>query len=443
MCDPCKSEVPWSICKDVSTLDRAFSPFVHSRAESGIEVFILANRKFNFRFARMIRRSTEAEVTRLLGKNPAVGLLGPRQVGKTTLAEAISDSFEPAPIYLDLETPEDLAKLGDTGAYFKANEGRLIILDEVQRAPELFAVLRGVIDRRRSRGLRTGQFLILGSASLDLLQQSSESLAGRIAYAELTGFTAAEIDGGNPQSMTKLWLRGGFPDSFLAENDTDSLEWRRDFIRTYLERDVPQLGPRIPATALRRLWTMLAHSQGGQLNTAQLGASLGLSAPTARGYVELLEDLLLVRTLRPWSGNVRKRLVKSPKVYLRDSGITHALLGLETLDDLLGHPVAGPSWEGFIIENLIACLPTGGEVCFYRTAAGAEIDLVIQRGQEITAIEIKRSTAPTLSKGFHLGCADIGATERFVVYPGDERFPLTKDTEAIPLVELMVLLREK
>jgi len=391
----------------------------------------------------MIRRITEAAVKNALGKNPAVGLLGPRQVGKTTLAEAIVDASEPEPIYLDLENPEDLAKLGDPGAYFRANEGRLIILDEVQRAPELFAVLRGVIDRRRRRGLRTGQFLILGSASLDLLQQSSESLAGRIAYKELTGLTAEEVGKGGHQNLSALWLRGGFPDSFLAADDADSLDWRRDFIRTYLERDVPQLGPRIPATALRRLWTMLAHSQGGQLNTAQLGASLGLSAPTARGYVELLEDLLLVRTLRPWSGNVGKRLVRSPKVYLRDSGITHALLGLETLDDLLGHPVAGASWEGFVIENLSACLPARAEAWFYRTAAGAEIDLVIQRGQKITAIEIKRSTAPKLTKGFHHGCADIGATERFVVYPGDERFPLTKDVEAISLRELMSLLSEK
>jgi len=388
----------------------------------------------------MIERSKEAEVKRLLGKYPAVGLLGPRQVGKTTLAEAIADSFAPEPIYLDLETPEDLAKLGDPGAYFKAHEGRLIILDEVQRAPELFAVLRGVIDRRRRRGWRTGQFLILGSASLDLLRQSSESLAGRIAYTELTGLTVAEIGEANFSNNVPLWLRGGFPDSYLAENDADSLEWRLDFIRTYLERDVPQLGPRIPATALRNLWTMLAHSQGGQLNIAQLAAGLGLSAPTVRGYVELLADLLLVRTLRPWSGNIGKRLVKSPKVYLRDSGITHALLSLETLDDLLGHPVAGPSWEGFVIENLLSCLPARAETWFYRTAAGAEIDLVIQCGPKITAIEIKRSTAPKLSKGFHHGCSDIGATERFAVYPGDERFPLTQNVEAISLVELMSVL---
>ncbi|KXU34814.1 ATPase [Cephaloticoccus capnophilus] len=390
----------------------------------------------------MIERATEAEVKRALGKNAAVGLLGPRQVGKTTLAEAIARAFEPTPIYLDLESPEDLAKLGDPGAYFRANEGRLIILDEVQRAPELFAVLRGVIDRRRRRGLRTAQFLILGSASLDLLRQSSESLAGRIAYTELTGLTAEEIGGGAQPRLSELWLRGGFPDSFLAGDDRDSLDWRRDFIRTYLERDVPQLGPRIPATVLRRLWTMLAHLQGGQLNTAQLGGSLGLSAPTARRYVELLEDLLLVRMLRPWSRNVGKRLVKSPKVYLRDSGLTHALLGLETLDDLLGHPVAGPSWEGFVIENLLSCLPKSAEAWFYRTAAGAEIDLVIQRGQAVTAIEIKRSSAPTVSKGFYLGCADIGASARFVVYPGEERFPLGKDTEAISLVELMALLHE-
>jgi predicted AAA+ superfamily ATPase len=384
----------------------------------------------------MIVRKTQTEIMGLLEEYPAVAVLGPRQVGKTTLAETIASLVTPDPIYLDLESPTDLAKLQEPENYFEIHNGKLIILDEVQRIPELFAVLRGVIDRRRRQGYRTGQFLILGSASLDLLQQSSESLAGRIAYKELSGITVDELADSEDQDI--LWLRGGFPDSYLAKNDTASLRWRMNFISTYLERDVPQLGPRIPANILRKLWTMLAHSQSSQLNIAQIGASLGVAPPTAKRYIALLEDLLLVRTLQPWSGNVGKRLVKSPKVYLRDSGITHALLHLTTLDDLLGHPVAGASWEGFVIENLLSCLPIGATAWFYRTAAGAEIDLVIEQSKkQLIAIEVKRSLAPTLSKGFYLGCNDIGASQRFVVYPGKERFPIGSEIMAIPLLEMM------
>jgi len=390
----------------------------------------------------MIERTTAAEIRELLGEFPAVGLLGPRQVGKSTLAKQITASFENEPIYLDLEIPSDLKKLKDPEAYFKENLGRLMILDEVQRAPELFTVLRGVIDQARWEGHGTGQFLVLGSASLDLLQQSSESLAGRIAYKELGGFTPEEVPTPAPMTISPLWLRGGFPGSFLARTDAASFRWRDSFIRTYLEREVPQFGPRIPATTLRRLWTMLAHSQGGQLNIAQLAGSLGLSSPTVRGYVELLEDLLLVRTLRPWWVNIGKRLVKSPKVYIRDSGLTHALLGIGTLDDLFGHPIAGASWEGFVIENLLSCLPTSASAWFYRTVVGAEIDLVIECPSKRLAIEIKHSTAPSVSKGFYIACEDIGATARFVVYPGSERFPLGKDTEAISLPDMMALLRK-
>jgi len=389
----------------------------------------------------MIERQSEVQIRELLSEYPAVALLGPRQVGKSTLAKRIAASWEPEPVYLDLERPSDLKKLSDPEVYFKANAGRLVILDEVQRAPELFTVLRGAIDRGRDAGHGTGQFLILGSASLDLLQQSSESLAGRIAYQELSGFTPEEVPEPGAGTASGLWLRGGFPGSFLAKSDVASMRWRDNFIRTYLERDVPQFGARIPATVLRRLWTMLAHSQGGQLNTTQLGASLGITDKTAKSYIALLEDLLLVRTLRPWWVNVGKRLVKAPKVYIRDSGLTHALLGLGTLDDLLGHPVAGASWEGFVIENLLSCLSTLASAWFYRTAAGAEVDLVIEHGLRLTAIEIKRSTAPQVSKGFYIGCDDIGATARFVVYPGNERFPLGKNTEAIPLRELMALIR--
>jgi len=389
----------------------------------------------------MIVRRAEAKIREKMRHYPAVALLGPRQVGKSTLAKRIAASWAPEPVYLDLERPSDLKKLSDPEVYFEANAGRLVILDEVQRAPELFTVLRGAIDRGRDAGRETGQFLILGSASLDLLQQSSESLAGRIAYQELSGFTPEEVSEQGPETASKLWLRGGFPGSFLAKSDAASLDWRINFIRTYLERDVPQFGPRIPATVLCRLWTMLAHSQGGQLNTTQLAGSLAVTDKTVKGYIGLLEDLLLVCTLRPWWANVGKRLVKAPKVYIRDSGLTHALLGLSTLDDLLGHPVAGASWEGFVIENLISCLPALASAWFYRTAAGAEIDLVIEHGLRMTAIEIKRSTAPNVSKGFHIGCDDIGATARFVVYPGNERFPLGKNTEAIPLRELMALIR--
>ncbi|TAE34039.1 MAG: ATP-binding protein [Cytophagales bacterium] len=384
----------------------------------------------------MIIRKVQADVGQLLAEFPAVGLLGPRQVGKTTLADAVAASVQPTPVYLNLESPTDRAKLDDPEAYFAIHPDRLIILDEIQRVPELFAVLRGVIDNRRRQGFKTGQFLILGSASLDLLQQSSESLAGRIAYQELTGLTSLEIN--SPTEQDKLWLRGGFPDSFLANSDGASLRWRLNFISTYLERDVPQFGPRIPATTLRTLWTMLAHNQGGQLNVAQLGANLDLSAPTVKRYIDLLSDLLLLRVLRPWSGNVGKRLVKAPKVYIRDSGLTHALLNLTSLDDVLGHPVVGASWEGFVLENLLASLPMGVTPWFYRTSAGAEIDLVIeQNAQSRIAIEIKRSSAPTLSKGFYIGCEDIGATKRFLVYPGHECYPIANGVTVMPLAAMM------
>ncbi|MEA5403251.1 ATP-binding protein [Arcicella sp. DC2W] len=386
----------------------------------------------------MIARNSQVEIIELLEEFPAVSILGPRQVGKTTLAEEIASSLSPEPIYLDLESPIDQAKLNDPEAYFELHKGKLIILDEIQRVPELFAILRGVIDRRRRQGFRTAQFLILGSASLDLLKQSSESLAGRIAYKELTGLTALEVNSLSQTSIDMLWLKGGFPDSFLAKTDAASFRWRQNFISTYLERDIPQLGTRIPAVTLRRLWTMLAHHQGGQLNTAQLGASLGITIPTVKRYIELLEDLFLVRTILPWSGNVGKRLVKTPKVYIRDSGLTHALLNLTTQEDLLGHPIVGASWEGFVIENIIACLPQGVSFWFYRTSAGAEIDLVIEiNNQERYAIEIKRSLAPTVSKGFYLGCEDIKATKRYVVYPGKESYPSAEGVKTISLVDLM------
>jgi predicted AAA+ superfamily ATPase len=388
----------------------------------------------------MIKRYAETELVQLLEQFPAAAILGPRQIGKTTLAQQIAARTKPSPVYLDLENPIDLAKLDDPGQYFQTHTDRLIILDEIQRTPGLFQVLRGVIDRRRRAGQQAGQFLILGSASRDLLKQSSESLAGRIAYKELTGLTVSEI---KSKDQETLWLRGGFPDSFLAHDERASMRWRMNFISTYLERDVPQLGPRIPAVTLRRLWTMLAHSQGEQVNVAKLAGGLDVSAHTAKRYIELLEDLLLVRTLRPWAGNIKKRLVKAPKVYIRDSGIAHALLNLMTLDDVLGHPVVGASWEGFALENILSVMPDGATSWFYRTAAGAEIDLVIEQGlRQRLAIEIKRSLAPSVSKGFHLGCEDIKAKHRYIVYPGAEKYPISNGVIVMPLVDMMTELRD-
>ncbi len=388
----------------------------------------------------MIPRQAASRLLELLSRFPAVVLVGPRQVGKTTLARALTAASTVPATHLDLEMPSDRAKLQDPELYLAAQEGRLVVLDEIQRTPDLFPVLRGIIDRRRRKGLRTGQFLILGSASIDLLKQSAETLAGRIAYLELTPLMLGEASGSDAD---RLWLRGGFPDSFLAADDAASLDWRRAFIRTYLERDIPQLGPRIPAETLRRFWTMLAHQQGQTVNAARLAGGLGVSGQTVGRYLDLLVDLLLVRQLRPWAQRIGKRLTRSPKVYLRDSGLAHALLGLAGLDDVLAHPVAGPSWEGFVIENALAAAPEGTQAWFYRTSAGAEIDLVLEppAGGPL-AIEIKRSSAPTIGKGFRIGCDDIGASRRWIVHAGSSRYPIDLETTAIPLLGLGPALRE-
>ena len=387
----------------------------------------------------MIERALKPAVEAMLRRHPAVGLLGPRQAGKTTLALEIA-ARRPH-IYLDLESAPDRARLADPQDYLSRHEDKLVILDEIQRAPGLFQALRGLIDAGRRRGRRSGRFLVLGSASLELLRQSAESLAGRIVYAELGPLDALETRGAH-RGLDRLWLRGGFPDSFLASSGAASLEWRQGFVRTYLERDIPQFGPRVPAETLRRFWTMLAHVQGGVLNAARLASSLGLSGQTVMRYLDLLADLLLVRRLEPWSANVGKRLVRSPKIYIRDSGIAHALLGIGDLESLLAHPVAGPSWEGFAIENLIAAAPTGTRSGFYRTAAGAEIDLVLAPAPARPwAIEVKRSLAPKPERGFHQACADLGAQRRFIVYPGEERFAAGAGVEAIGLAGMMLELR--
>lgn len=390
----------------------------------------------------MIHRLAEARISDLLTRFPAVAVLGPRQVGKTTLARRLVEELGAAAVYLDLELPSHRAKLSDPELYFSSQEDRLVVLDEIQRVPGLFEVLRGVIDERRRQGRRHRQFLLLGSASIDLLQQSSETLAGRIAYSELTPLLAEEVATKKRGDRDRLWLRGGFPDSFLAADEAASVEWREEFIGTYLERDIPLLGPRIPAETLRRFWTMLAHEQGTLLNAASVAGAIGVSGQTVGRYLDLMVDLLLVRRLPPWSKNAGKRLVRSPKVYVRDSGLVHALLGLRDLDAVLGHPVTGGSWEGFVIENLLAAAPSGTSACFYRTAVGAEIDLVLDLPpKERWAIEIKRSSAPVLSKGFYLGCGDIKATRRMVVHAGEDTFGLGDGVEAVSLPGALAALR--
>ena len=390
----------------------------------------------------MLKRQILGDLRQYLHEFPAVAILGPRQVGKTTLARQLADSLlssDSAPaLYLDLEAPTDIAQLSDPAAFFARHADRLVILDEVQRMPGLFATLRGVIDQRRRAGARNEQFLLLGSASIELLSQSSESLAGRLAYVELAPFVVTELPADDAATPGALWLRGGFPDSYLARSDAASLRWRQQFISTYLERDIPQLGPRIPAQTLRQFWTMLAYEQAQLLNAARLASSLGVSGQTVARYLDLLCDLMLVRRLQPWARQSSKRLVKSPKVFVRDSGLVHALLGLGASSLLLSHPVVGGSWEGWIIENLLACAPADTQTSYYRTAVGAEIDLVMELpGGALWAVEIKRSSAPVAGKGFYIACDDLGATRRLLVSSANTRFPMAGGIEHVPLLALM------
>ena len=387
----------------------------------------------------MYQRQSQQKLIQRLQQFPAVGLLGPRQVGKTTLAFA-QKALYPDALYLDLELPSAQRQMDDPEAFLMAHAQQLVILDEVQRMPELFGILRGVIDQRRRMGQASGQFLLLGSATGVLLQQSSESLAGRVAYVELPPLLAPEIFTDQPSvaDLNALWVRGGFPLSWLAPSDADSMTWREVFMATYLEKDIPALGPRIPATTLRRLWTMLAHHQGELLDLSKLAAALAISGQTVSRYIDLLCDLMLVRRLPAWHGNVGKRLIRSPKVYVRDSGLVHALLGLPNLDAVLGHPIAGSSWEGFVLEQLINAAPQA-EASFYRTSNGAEVDLVLTfRNQQTWTIEIKRSSAPTVSKGFYQAATDLGAVRKLLVAPVEQPYPLK---EGIEVVDVMTAIR--
>ena len=383
----------------------------------------------------MLGRQITEKLQAAIAQVPAVALLGARQVGKTTLAKTIAKDIDS--IYLDLEAPEDLLKLSDPTSFLSAHADKLVILDEIQRSPDLFPVLRGLIDKNREQGRGAGQFLLLGSASMDLMRQSSESLAGRISYIEMGGLNVAEING-DQQDRRNLWLRGGFPDSYLSADDDIAMDWLENLIRSYLERDIPQMGFRVPAARLRRLWTMLAHLQGETINYSKLASNLEVDAKTVSNYIDILTDLLLVRRLEPWHANVKKRLVKSPRYYVRDSGILHRLLGINSYDTLLSNPVLGKSWEGFALENILSVLPSRVETYFYRTAAGAEVDLVIKMpSSKIWAIEIKHGVAPKLGKHYSQTCDDFGATHKYILYGGDDEFPVGNDVKIISLSGLM------
>ena len=389
----------------------------------------------------MIPRIVADKVRQALNYQAVVALIGPRQVGKTTLAHQISKEYHKA-LYLDLENQNDRNRLSNPVLFFESMEDRLIILDEIHRVPGLFPTLRGVIDKGRRRKKGKGRFLILGSAGVDLLKQSGESLAGRISYIEIAPFSPLEISK-NRKAYERLWLRGGFPDSYLAKSDTESMILRRDFIRTYLERDVSLFGPRIPTETLERLWTMLSHNQACLLNASKLAKSLGVSAQSITRYIDLLSDLFLIRRLSPYHANIGKRLVKSPKIYIRDSGFVHALLGLESLEQLMGHPVVGMSWEAFVVESLLSLLPWRSPAFFYKTSAGAEIDLLIEnKDQTLWAIEIKRSLSAKVERGFYQACSDLKPARSFIVYAGEDRYPVSNEVEAIGLYAMAQELKK-
>lgn len=388
----------------------------------------------------MIKRKLQQTLLNALATMPVVALLGPRQVGKTTLALEMVGKITKETSYLDLELDSDLAKLSDPEAYLRRFQNKLLIIDEVQRQPDLFRLLRGLVDIRKRAGEKTGQFLLLGSASRDLIQHSSETLAGRIRYLELQPFNLYDIhlDQFFPVDIERLWFRGGFPDSYLAESDENSWNWRGDFITSYVEKDIPLMGPQISSTTMKRLWSMLAHNNAQQINYSKLGKSLGVSYKTIKSYVDTLTDFYMLRQIQPWSGNTKKRLVKAPKIYLRDSGLAHRFLNISDFESLLGHPAIGASWEAFIIENILNNITDKWRVSFYRTSAQAEIDLVLEGPKNETwAVEIKRSSSPRVSKGFHFGCDDIKATRKFVIYSGEDNYPLSNDIEVMGLLAFL------
>ncbi len=369
-----------------------------------------------------IKRYISNVIKKRLKNNPAVAILGPRQCGKSTLAKKIMQDFSNS-IYLDMEKLSDLRKIDDPELFFNAHKDEFVCFDEIQQKPEIFRALRSIIDERAENCM----FLILGSASIDLLKQSAETLAGRISYIELTPLYYNEIiDYTNKNDFWKLWLRGGFPRSFLAEDEEESLNWRKNFIKTFLERDIPQLGFNIPPKKLQRFWMMIAHVHGQIFNGAKIGSALGVSAHTVRNYLDILEQTYVLRVLLPYEKNIKKRLIKSPKVYIRDTGLLHALLDIGNKEDLFGNPIFGVSWEGFVIENLISHF-TDFKFYFYRSAGGAEIDLIMEKGNQIIPIECKASASPTVSKGFWITLKDLGIKKAWVIAPVNESYQIKEN----------------
>lgn len=384
----------------------------------------------------MYRRDLLFSLEEHLALFPGVVLLGPRQAGKTTLAREFSRG-RPDALFLDLERPGDRAALTEPELFLRRNRDRLVVLDEVQNVPDLFSILRPEIDADR----RPGRFLLLGSASGRLLRQSAESLAGRVSYLELTPLLASEV-GDDAARLATLLLRGGFPPSLDAPGDAASLLWRESFIRTLLERDFPQLGVTIPSATLDRFWRMLAHLHGQQFNASQVGLALGGSSHSTVGrYLDVLQDALLVRRIEPVSANLGKRLVKTHKVYVRDSGLLHALLGIEGMNALHAHPIIGLSWEGFVIEQLAAHAPARADLGYYRTAAGAELDLVLTLGGHRYAFEMKYSSAPKPTRGFWSALKDLAIAQAWVVAPVERPYPLADNVEVIPVGEIPAFLR--
>ena len=381
----------------------------------------------------MFQRKSALEIRHQLGLSPAVAILGARQIGKTTLAKQIAAEF-PDSIYLDLENAQARAKLDQADVFFEANRHRLVVLDEIQNAPELFSTMRGEIDADR----RPGRFLILGSASFKLLQQS-QSLAGRLALVDMAPLLLSEVHQSFEDIQT-LWVRGGFPGSYTAPQDDASWLWRDAFVRHFLHTDLPALGINVEPELMRRFWRMVAHLHGQLFNASSIAASLGVSSPTVTRYLDHLVQSLMLRRLEPYHANLGKRLVKSPKIYVRDSGLLHYLLGMRNVHDLMGHPNTGASWEGFCIEQICNHLPTGASVSFYRTAAGAELDVVVETGRETTGFEIKFSSAPKVSKGFWQACEDIGVHKAYVMAPVQEGWAMAKDVQVVSPLDIPMLL---
>lgn len=370
----------------------------------------------------MIKREEYIRYIRTaLGRSRAVALLGPRQCGKTTLARELVDIYSPN--YFDLEDPSSLISLADPKTVLESLKGTIVI-DEVQHRPDLFPVLRVLLDRKPL----LAKFLILGSASPDLLRQSSESLAGRLEIVEIDGFSLMEV---GQKKASRLWLRGGFPLSFLARNDTDSFVWRKSFVKSFLERDLRRQGIDIPAVTLHRFWTMLAHSNGQIWNAAPFATSLGITEPTVRKYLDIFAGVFMVRQLQPWHVNIKKRQVKSPKVYIRDTGVLNFLLGLKTEAEVLRHPSCGSSWEGFAIEEVIRSLELD-DVYFWATHNGAEMDLVFSKGGRMYGVEVKRADAPTMTPSMRIGLEDLKLERIAVIYPGQKRYSLHKKIEVVP-----------